>query len=70
MLGIFLILVAWYLWKTGDSKQSFWEVLTDLLGDIIFYEGIAPFSYRAWAVLLWLIGFVILIIVILAKINS
>ncbi|MFF5395878.1 hypothetical protein ACFY5J_00595 [Peribacillus butanolivorans] len=70
LLGIILILLASYLWKKGDPKVPFWEVLTDFLFDIMSIQLFNLFSSRTWAVLLWLIGFAILIVVVIAQINS
>lgn len=70
LIGIILILLASYLWKKGDPKVPFWEVLTDIVFDIMSIQLFNLFSSRTWAVLLWLIGFAILIVVVTAKINS
>ncbi|MET3689687.1 NADH:ubiquinone oxidoreductase subunit 6 (subunit J) [Priestia megaterium] len=69
LIGILLISFAWYLWKRRDTKESFWQVLTDLLGDIIFFQWVAPLSIQAWSVLLGLIGFIVLVITIVAQLN-
>lgn len=67
--AILLILFGVYLWRKGDPKQSFLEALVNVVGDIFSFQWIVSFSYRVWAVFLWLIGFGILIAAILAKIN-
>jgi len=65
-----LILVGIYLWKKGDSKESFWQALFDVIGDIVVFEMPIFSSFRAWSVFLWVIGIVIFIILIFATISK
>jgi len=68
--AVVLILVGIYLWKKGDSKESFWQALFDVIGDIVVFEMPIFSSFRAWSVFLWVIGIVIFIILIFATISK
>jgi len=70
LVAILLILFGVYLWKKGDPEESFWEALVDVVGDIFSFQWIISFSYRVWAVFLWLIGFGILIAFLFATISN
>jgi hypothetical protein len=63
-IGIILLLFAWYLWRKGDPNQPFWIALLETLSDI-FLELVFT-SYRTWALFLWLIGFVMVLLGIFA----
>lgn len=60
--AIFLILLGVFFWKKGDPKEPFWEALLNVIGDLLVWELPIFFTYRAWAVFSWFIGFGILII--------
>ena len=66
--AIVLLLVGNYLWKKGNKKEPFWESLSEVIGNIIVWELPVFFTLRAWAVFLWLIGIILLIIFLITKI--
>ncbi|MGG0582643.1 hypothetical protein ABE017_26435 [Priestia aryabhattai] len=68
--AVVLILVGIYLWKKGDSKESFWQALFDVVGDIVVFEMPIFSSFRAWSIFLWVIGIVIFIILIFVTISK
>ncbi len=70
LVAVLLILFGVYLWKKGDSKQSFLDALVNVVSDIFSFQWIVSFSYRVWAVFLWLIGFGILITFLFATISN
>lgn len=54
--GLIMMLLGVYFWRKGDPDQSLWaaflETITDIFLELVFT------SYRTWALILWLIGFV------------
>ncbi|MDQ0115140.1 uncharacterized membrane protein YjjP (DUF1212 family) [Paenibacillus harenae] len=54
--GLILMLLGVYFWRKGDPDKPFWaailETITDMFLELVFT------SYRTWALILWLIGFV------------
>ncbi len=64
--AIFLVLFGVFLWKKGDQKEQFWEALLHVVGDILTFQLPIFFTFRAWAVFSWMIGFGILLIAIVA----
>ncbi len=66
--AVISILLGVYLWKKGDPKEPFWLAFLDVIGDLLTLNFPVFFTYRAWAVFLWLIGFGILIIAIVGLI--
>ncbi|MET3688331.1 hypothetical protein ABIC37_003867 [Priestia megaterium] len=69
-VAILLILLGMYLWRKGNSKESFWENLFNVIGDILVWNLPFFFTFRAWSLFLWLIGVGIFIIFIWAKISN
>lgn len=64
--AVLAILLGMYLWKKGDKKEPFWQALFDVIFDFFTLEFPVFFSFRAWAVFLWIIGFGILIMAIVS----
>jgi hypothetical protein len=58
------------MWRKGNSKEPFWQALFDVIGNILLWHLPIFLTFRAWAVFLWLIGFVILIAFLLAIISN
>lgn len=54
--GLILMLLGVYFWRKGDPDQPFWAAILETITDI-FLELVLT-SYRTWALILWLIGFV------------
>ena len=69
-VAILLILLGVYLWRKGNSKESFWESVFNVIGDILVWDLPVFFTLRAWSLFLWLIGAGIFIIFIWAKISN
>jgi len=70
LVAIFLILCGTYLWKKGNSKEPFWESLYDVIENVFLWNLPVFLTSRTWAVFLWLIGFILLIIFLIAKISN
>ena len=70
LVAIFLILCGTYLWKKGNSKEPFWESLYDVIENVFLWNLSVFLTSRTWAVFLWLIGFILLIIFLIAKIRN
>ncbi|NLP51948.1 hypothetical protein [Bacillus sp. RO1] len=70
LIDVVLLLIGTYLWKKGNKKEPFWESLFEVIGNIFVWELPAFFTLRAWAVFLWLIGIILLIIYLIAKIST
>lgn len=70
LIAVVLLLIGTYLWKKGNKKEPFWESLFEVIGNIFVWELPVFFTLRAWAVFLWLIGIILLIIILIAKISS
>lgn len=68
--AIFLVLLGVFLWKKGDQKVQFWEALLNVIGDLLTFQLPIFFTFRAWAVFSWIIGFGILIIAIVALVAK
>lgn len=62
VVAILLILLGIYLWRKGNTKESFWEALFDVVGDILVWDLPVFSTFRAWSLFLWLIGICILIV--------
>jgi hypothetical protein len=69
LFAILLILLGVYLWRIGNKKESFWEALFELIGDILIFDFPVFSTFRAWALFLWLIGFGVLILDIIGVIH-
>ncbi|MCY9024026.1 hypothetical protein MOF32_13860 [Priestia megaterium] len=37
-VAILLILLGMYLWRKGDSKESFWETVFNVIGDVLVWD--------------------------------
>ena len=70
ILASLLILFGIYFWKKGNSKEPFWESLLDVLENIVVWNLPVFFTYRTWAVFMWLIGIILLIVLLIAKVSS
>jgi hypothetical protein len=70
LVAIFLILFGTYLWKKGNSKEPFWESLYDVIENVFLWNLPVFLTSRTWAVFLWLIGIILLIIFLSAKISN
>ena len=70
LVAIFLILFGTYLWKKGNSKEPFWESLYDVIENVFLWNLPVFLTSRTWAVFLWLIGIILLIIFLIAKISN
>ena len=70
LVAIFLILFGTYLWKKGNSKEPFWESLYDVIENVFLWNLPVFLTSRTWAVFLWLIGIILLIILLIAKISN
>jgi hypothetical protein len=70
LVAIFLIFLGTYLWKKGNSKEPFWESLYGVIENIFLWNFPVFLNFRAWAVFLWLIGIILLIIFLIAKISN
>jgi len=61
--GIILIIIGVYFWKKGNPRDSFFKALISLIGDFIAFELPIIFAgLRSWAILLWILGFVLVVI--------
>jgi hypothetical protein len=69
-IAVVLLIIGTYLWKKGNKKEPFWESLFEVIGNIFVWELPVFFTLRAWAVFLWLIGIILLIIILIAKISN
>ena len=70
LIAVVLILIGTYLWKKGNKKEPFLESLFEVIGNIFVWQLPAFFTLRAWAVFLWLIGIILLLIFLIAKISN
>ena len=70
VVAILLILLGIYLWRKGNTKESFWEALFDVVGDILVWDLPVFSTFRAWSLFLWLIGICILIVSICITISK
>lgn len=70
LIVVVLLLIGTYLWKKGNKKEPFWESLFEIIGNIFVWELPVFFTLKAWAVFLWLIGIILLIILLIAKISN
>lgn len=70
LIAVILLLIGTYFWKKGNKKEPFWESLFEVIGNIFVWELPVFFTLRAWAVFLWLIGTILLIIFLIAKISN
>jgi hypothetical protein len=70
LVAIFLILFGTYLWKKGNFKEPFWESLYDVIENVFLWNLPVFLTSRTWAVFLWLIGIILLIIFLIAKISN
>jgi hypothetical protein len=70
LIVVVLLLIGTYLWKKGKKKEPFWESLFEVIGNIFVWEIPVFFTLKAWAVFLWLIGIILLIILLIAKISN
>jgi hypothetical protein len=70
LIVVVLLLIGTYLWKKGKKKEPFWESLFEVIGNIFVWEIPVFFPLKAWAVFLWLIGIILLIILLIAKISN
>jgi hypothetical protein len=67
--AIILVLLGVFLWKKGNQQERFLEALIDVIFDFFTLQLPVFFSFRAWAVFLWLIGFVILIVEVISIVK-
>ena len=70
LIVVVLLLIGTYLWKKGNKKEPFWESLFEVIGNIFVWELPVFFTLKAWAVFLWLIGIILLIFLLIAKIGN
>ncbi len=70
LIVVFLLLIGIYLWKKGNKDEAFWESLFEVIGNLFVWELPVFFTLRAWAVITWLIGFIILTVFIVVKIIN
>ena len=70
VVAILLILLGIYLWRKGNTKESFWEALFDVVGDILVWDLPVFSTFRAWSLFFWLIGICILIVSICITISK
>jgi hypothetical protein len=70
LIAVVLLLIGTYLWKKGNKKEPFWESLFEVIGNIFVWELPVFFTLKAWAVFLWLIGIILLIILLIANISN
>ncbi|MDR7318995.1 hypothetical protein [Brevibacillus nitrificans] len=68
--AILFILLGLFLWKKGDQKVQFWEALLHVVGDLLTFQLPIFFTFRAWAVFSWMIGFGIILIAIVALVAK
>jgi len=69
-VAILSILLGLYLWKKGNTKESFWEALFGVVEDILVWDLPVFLTFRSWSLFLWLIGICILIISICVTISK
>jgi hypothetical protein len=50
------------LWKKGDAKERFWQSVLEVIGDLLIWNLPVFSTFRAWAVFLWFIGFLMLLL--------
>ncbi|MBG9587212.1 hypothetical protein [Cytobacillus firmus] len=66
--SILSILSGNFLWKKGDSRESFWEALLDGVFSIYslfpFFIPDNHYSFRSLAVSLWIFGFIMILIIV------
>ena len=70
LVAVFLILFGTYLWKKGNSKEPFWESLYDVIENVFLWNLPVFLTFRTWAVFLWLIGIILLLIFLISKISN
>ena len=70
LIAVVLLLIGTYLWKKGNKKEPFWESLFEVFGNIFVWELPVFFTLKAWAIIFWLIGIILLIILLIAKISN
>jgi len=59
-IGIVLIIIGWILWEKGDPKESLVLAIISWIVDI--FTGQFASSMRTWAMLLYISGFIAIII--------
>jgi len=60
-VAILSIVSGIYLWKKGNTEESFWEAFFGVIGDILVWNLPVFSTFRAWSLFLWLIGICIFI---------
>lgn len=66
LFGALFFLLGWIFWDMEESNESFWDALLEALADI--FLDFTP-GFRTVALLFWLIGFLIIILGIVAFFN-
>ncbi|WP_349408519.1 hypothetical protein [Pseudalkalibacillus sp. SCS-8] len=67
ILATLFLLIGTYLWKKGNKKEPFWDSLFEVIGNLFVWELPVFFTLRAWAVILWLIGFILILLLLAAN---
>ncbi|SDN25621.1 hypothetical protein SAMN04488137_3785 [Fictibacillus solisalsi] len=68
-ISVVLTLLGIYLWRKGNTRESFWEAFIETVGDIVLFELPIFTTFRAWSVFLWLAALILFILFILINVS-
>ncbi len=68
LLGLALMVLARFLWKKGNPEEKLWMAILGSIIDIITFQFAS--SIRTLAVLLYLIGFLIIVFSLLRIVTA